>query len=131
MQQYPSHDPTAAILDNREDQYGRFDVQSETAQGLKAFLGQVRRARVDVMFPPDARESMDMICTKLSRLVHGDPSHLDSWDDIAGYARLVADRIRRERDEVQLAERIRRERYEAPLDEEPSILDGEPSTELR
>ena len=33
-------------------------------------------------------EALDMICVKISRIIAGDPSHADHWDDIAGYAQL-------------------------------------------
>jgi hypothetical protein len=39
------------------------------------------------------RESLDMIACKASRILNGDPNHLDSWVDIAGYATIVATRI--------------------------------------
>jgi hypothetical protein len=42
---------------------------------------------------PDMRESVDMIATKMGRIAYGDPSHLDSWVDIAGYAKLVVYRL--------------------------------------
>lgn len=35
---------------------------------------------------PAVRHALNMICVKLSRLVRS-PDHLDSWIDIAGYAR--------------------------------------------
>jgi hypothetical protein len=35
---------------------------------------------------PELRHVMEMICVKLARLIHS-PEHLDSWLDIAGYAR--------------------------------------------
>lgn len=34
-------------------------------------------------------EALDMIAVKLSRIVTGDPTYLDNWDDIAGYAACV------------------------------------------
>jgi hypothetical protein len=34
-----------------------------------------------------------MICHKISRIANGDPNYADSWDDIAGYAKLVSDYI--------------------------------------
>jgi hypothetical protein len=35
-----------------------------------------------------------MIATKMSRIVNGNPDKIDNWDDIAGYAKLVADKLR-------------------------------------
>lgn len=86
-------DPTAEILAHRERRYGRFVDVALTAQALKTALHQVANVRA-VALAPEMREALDLICTKLSRIVHGDPSLLDSWDDVAGYARLVADRLR-------------------------------------
>lgn len=34
-----------------------------------------------------------MIAHKLGRIINGDPNYSDSWHDIAGYAKLVADRL--------------------------------------
>src|SRR5213592_2546621 len=38
---------------------------------------------------PFHRSAMRMFAVKLSRILNGDPNHLDSWHDIAGYATLV------------------------------------------
>jgi hypothetical protein len=35
---------------------------------------------------PLARHALEMICVKIARLIHT-PNHLDSWVDLAGYAR--------------------------------------------
>lgn len=39
------------------------------------------------------QEALEMICTKISRICHGNALHKDHWDDIAGYAQLVAEKI--------------------------------------
>lgn len=44
--------------------------------------------------PKMHREALDMIAHKIGRILNGDHDYADSWDDIAGYARLVADRVR-------------------------------------
>lgn len=44
--------------------------------------------------PVDVREGLDLIALKISRIVTGEPEYLDNWDDIGGYAKIVADRIR-------------------------------------
>ena len=33
--------------------------------------------------------ALDMICNKMARIVNGDPSYIDNWHDISGYATLV------------------------------------------
>jgi len=37
------------------------------------------------------RESLEMIAHKIGRIICGDPDYVDSWHDIAGYAKLVED----------------------------------------
>jgi hypothetical protein len=41
------------------------------------------------------KHAVYMVAHKLARIVCGDPAEPDHWDDIAGYATLVADRIRK------------------------------------
>ena len=43
--------------------------------------------------PDDMREALEMIAHKIGRILNGDPNYADSWIDIAGYAKLVADRL--------------------------------------
>jgi hypothetical protein len=35
-----------------------------------------------------------MIVHKIGRIVNGNPDKVDHWDDIAGYATLVSDRLK-------------------------------------
>jgi hypothetical protein len=35
------------------------------------------------------REALDMICHKIGRICSGNPSEVDHWQDIAGYATLA------------------------------------------
>ena len=44
----------------------------------------------------DQRESIHMILVKLSRILYGKHDHVDHWDDIAGYATLVVNRLKDE-----------------------------------
>lgn len=71
-------------LSQRKDQYGSFEDVSKTSQMLQKLL-----KRDD--YTSEQAEAIQMICSKLSRIRHGDPNYLDSWVDIAGYATLVAD----------------------------------------
>ena len=81
-----------AILDVRASNYGAFIDNARITQRLKAvahqFAGQNNKT-----FDADQAEALDMIFTKIGRILNGDPNHLDSWLDIAGYAKLVADRL--------------------------------------
>ena len=80
------------VLDARAEQYGSFMQSSDTVIRIKSIMHNAV-ARNEVHLYPDQLQALDMIATKISRIVHGNPNHLDSWIDIAGYATLVADRI--------------------------------------
>lgn len=61
------------------------------------------KAVVALIPDPELRHAAEMICMKLARLCNS-PEHLDSWDDIAGYARcgrmVIEERERRKPNEV-------------------------------
>jgi hypothetical protein len=44
-------------------------------------------------FSDDQWEALEMIVHKIGRIVNGNPDKIDHWVDIAGYAKLVADRL--------------------------------------
>lgn len=85
-------DQIGAILDARGSNYGSFLGLSQVTQRLKAvahqFAGQHNKT-----FDADQAEALDLIFTKIGRILNGDPNHADSWIDIAGYAKLVSDRL--------------------------------------
>ncbi len=74
------------ILDEREGQHGDFAYGAITAQTLKTV---VRQNNKWVEMRPVHQEAIDNILQKISRLINGDCNHIDSWDDIQGYAELV------------------------------------------
>ena len=80
------------ILDERGSRYGKFIDQAKISQSLQATLRHANNSWDKMQ--PDQREALEMIARKLGRIVNGDPDYIDSWDDIAGYAKLVADRLR-------------------------------------
>ena len=69
---------------------GSFLEQSSISQNLKSI---VRNSPNYKTMRVDQRESLDMICTKISRICYGDPNEVDSWHDIQGYARLIERQI--------------------------------------
>lgn len=79
--------PVEDILAERQHTHGDFTLQSAFAQQLKDSL---RHAAGYGRLSNGAREALEMICVKISRIVCGDCNHKDSWDDIAGYATLVS-----------------------------------------
>ena len=88
-----THDPITDILTERGKNYGAFKDHAHITQTLKRCITSHLKYRGPVL-TVDQQEALDMICHKIGRIVNGNPNHVDSWDDIAGYARLVADRLR-------------------------------------
>ena len=66
------------ITDVRGAVYGHPLRNYRRIQALKAVTAECRH--------PLAREALETICVKVSRLIES-PDHLDSWIDIAGAAR--------------------------------------------
>jgi hypothetical protein len=75
------------ILAERGKTHGDFSITAELAQELKLSIRAVLSENSECT--DEMREAIDMICTKLARIASGDPYHIDSWQDIAGYAMLV------------------------------------------
>ena len=80
------------ILVERGATYGNFGDQAEITFDLKNVMTQ-HLARRNKGIAYDQLYALDMIAAKIARIINGDPNHLDSWVDIAGYATLVADRL--------------------------------------
>jgi transposase len=85
-------DAVDATLDARAVDYGKFIEGAEVMQMLKRVVQNALSNR-DKVLAHDQAESMDMIIHKLGRIVNGNPDVVDHWLDIAGYAKLVADRL--------------------------------------
>ena len=79
-------------LDNRAQDYGKFIEGAEIMQMLKRIVHNYIEAR-GTKLAFDQREAIDMIIHKLGRIINGNPDKVDTWVDIAGYAKLVADRL--------------------------------------
>lgn len=80
------------VLAERGSRYGSFESHAKVTRGIKALLLEAISDNSNP-FAPDQYEAIEMICHKLGRIVNGDPNYADSWVDIAGYAKLVADRL--------------------------------------
>ena len=73
-------------LNERGERYGKFKDVASTTYALQEIL---RDAKSYKHMSDDQVIALDMICNKIARIVNGDPSYLDNWHDIAGYATLV------------------------------------------
>lgn len=80
------------ILAERQATHGNYSEVASISQRLKSLMRHGPE-RQWASVADDQRESLDLIATKLARLLCGDPNHVDTWRDIAGYATLVADRL--------------------------------------
>lgn len=77
-------------LDERGKRYGLFIDQATINRALKDVYFQ---SPGWYKMAPDQQEALDMIASKIGRILNGDPDYADSWHDIAGYATLVEKRL--------------------------------------
>lgn len=82
--------PITAAEDPRHTQHGTFKIRAELAQTIKSHLRLAYGGRLAA----DQKQALDEIAGKVSRICCGDPDDPEHWDDIAGYAKLVADRLK-------------------------------------
>lgn len=73
-------------LEERENNYGNFKTHAGISQNM---LGIAKKGSGWEKMSATQKEGFEMIVHKLARLANGNPNHLDSWHDIAGYATLV------------------------------------------
>ena len=82
------------ILTERGMRYGKFvDVAKATKDIQNAVWLQVSDQKM-TSITADQSVAINMICHKIARIVVGNPDYDDNWIDIAGYAQLVADRLK-------------------------------------
>lgn len=73
-------------LEQRGERYGKFKDVAATTYALQEIL---RNAKNHKHMTDDQVIALDMICNKMARIVNGDPSYIENWHDISGYATLV------------------------------------------
>ena len=77
------------LLIVRGKTHGDYNDHARITQNLKAMIyNEVNFHRLSAT----QRETLDMIAHKIGRILAGDPDFRDHWADIAGYAKLSADR---------------------------------------
>lgn len=86
----PGVNNIAETLDKRGSRYGKFTGHATITHNLKDIM---RNTGNWAILKPDQKEALEMIAHKIGRILNGDPNYDDSWIDIAGYAKLVADRL--------------------------------------
>lgn len=86
---------TEVMLSKRQKTHGDFIDHARVTWRLK----QVLKDESEIMgksLSPVQIEALEMICHKIGRIFAGNPDFLDHWDDIAGYAMLVAKNLRQQ-----------------------------------
>lgn len=84
-------DTLTEILSSRAKTHGDYATHASCTQGIKRVIAQ----HTDTSrLTPSEHEALDMIAHKIGRIAAGDPHFEDHWRDIAGYATLVADRLK-------------------------------------
>ncbi len=82
-------DTTDQLLAERGKTHGDYTKHARVTQAIK----RVIQNELEGTLRDFQQESLDMIAHKIGRIVAGDADHADHWDDVAGYARLVSDRL--------------------------------------
>ena len=77
-------------LNERGKQYRHFPDNATTAQRFK----DVYRMSQNFDGIDDCMaEALDVIASKIARILNGDPTYRDNWIDIMGYCQLVLDEL--------------------------------------
>lgn len=79
------------ILNARESTHGDYLEVASTIQAMKTLWRQEAGYK---LLTACQCESLDMFAVKISRILHGNPNTLDTWEDIAGYANLISERLK-------------------------------------
>jgi hypothetical protein len=80
------------VIDMRGLDYGKFKDGAALMQGIKRQMAE-HAQKHDKLFADDQWEALEMIVHKIGRIVNGNPDAVDHWIDIAGYAKLISDRL--------------------------------------
>lgn len=81
------------ILTERAKSYGVFEDVAMGAQTIKASMRACGKHSWHKM-DDDKKEALEMIASKIARIINNGAEHEDTWRDIAGYATVVADNLR-------------------------------------
>jgi hypothetical protein len=80
-----------ATLKERGTRYGVFFTHAKITQDIKRAMNQGNWNKLS----DDQKECLEMVAHKIGRILNGDFNYHDSWHDVAGFAKLVADRLER------------------------------------
>jgi hypothetical protein len=72
-----------SLLVEREKTHGLFETTADISQDLKNILHSRKQG-----LPSTQREALDMIATKIARILSGQANFKDHWKDLSGYSLL-------------------------------------------
>lgn len=84
------HDPAQAIIEDRNNTHGDYEVQAALSQKQKDLL---RSAPGWDALSAEQKETLDMVCVKMSRVLCGNANEPDHWLDMMGYVKLVHNQL--------------------------------------
>lgn len=82
------------LPNQRESTHGDYTDTARIAWRIKNTIRQElveRHKRSQPQLTYRQLESLDMIATKIARIISGDASNTEHWEDIAGYAKLIVE----------------------------------------
>jgi hypothetical protein len=83
--------PRIPVIAEREKTHGQYAHTAYIAQSLKDIL---RAYSGWQNLDNQQKESLELITTKIARIVSGNPNEIDHWRDIAGYAVLILESLK-------------------------------------
>ena len=92
--QYAEIEKVRQTLKTRQEQYGSFE---DVAMFTEQMVDVMRKGYYEKL-AYNQKMALYMICSKMARIVNGNPNHKDSWHDIAGYATLIDNELVSEKD---------------------------------
>lgn len=81
---------TEQLLAERQSTHGEY---SEHARATQSILRVLQAERRWPQLSDMQKESLHMLAHKMGRIVTGNPDIADHWDDIAGYSKLISQRL--------------------------------------
>src|SRR5882757_1556156 len=98
---FPAQDQIESLVRSRDSEYGKYDRMAQLTVALNdIFYAHMQKYNSNrkALLTDSQTVAIHMIFLKLSRIGNGNPDNIDSWKDIAGYAKLVADELQKDYD---------------------------------
>lgn len=85
-----------ALLSDRGKRYNLSGSYADHASLTQDLKERIRKHPGWEKLTPAMKETIDMSFHKFARVVNGDPTYPDNWDDVEGYVRLVSRDLKRD-----------------------------------